>query len=364
MLFRSNGVSRNRLARLDANGALDPVFNPGGANGSIRSILTYDRGANTGRMLVAGFFTQVSGTNRARIARLNQGGAVDLTFDPGAGADNAIFAMALQSDDKVVIGGGFSTFNGIGRNFIARLNANGTLDNTFDPGTGANGPVFAVAVQSDGKIVMGGDFTSVNGFALTNLARLNADGSVDTSFTIGTGANSTVRSILLQSDGKILMAGSFTNYAGSAVGRVARLHSTGLLDGTFNPGGIGADNAVFYMTVQGDGKMLLGGDFTRFNGVSRNRFTRLNPDGTTDPTINIGTGANNFVAAIAVQTDSKILLAGGFTMFNSVPKNYLTRLNGGVIAGPGACWAAPIRKRTGCWANGADRKSTRLNSSH
>ncbi|NDA66167.1 MAG: hypothetical protein EBY09_05925, partial [Verrucomicrobia bacterium] len=310
-----NGVSRNRLARLNATGALDPVFNPGGANGSIRSILVYDHGFNTGRILVSGFFTQVSGTNRSRIARLNQGGSVDLTFDPGAGADNAIYAVALQPDDKVVIGGGFSTFNGIGRNFIARLNENGTLDNTFDPGTGANGPVYAVAVQPDGKVLIGGDFTMVNGVALTNLARLNGNGSVDTSFNIGSGASSTVRSLLVQTDGKILMAGSFTNYAGNAVGRVARLDAAGGLDTSFNTGGVGADNAVFFMTVQRDGKMLLGGDFTRFNGVSRNRFTRLNPDGTTDPTINIGTGANNFIAAIALQTDDKIILAGGFTTF-------------------------------------------------
>jgi uncharacterized delta-60 repeat protein len=244
--------------------------------------------------------------------------------------------MALQPDGRVVVGGGFSTFNGIGRNFIARLNANGTLDNTFDPGTGANGPVFAVAVQPDGRILIGGDFTSVNGMAVTNLARLNANGSVDVSFNLGSGANSTVRSLLVQTDGKILMAGSFTNYAGAGVGRVARLHSTGLLDSSFNPGGVGADNAVFYMTLQGDGKMLLGGDFTRFNGVSRNRFTRLNPDGTTDPTINIGTGANNFVSAIAVQADEKLILAGGFTSFNNTSKNYLTRLHGGVIAGSGS----------------------------
>ena len=331
-----NGVSRNRLARLDATGALDPVFNPGGANGSIRTLLVYDRGVNTGRILVSGFFTQVSGTNRSRIARLNQSGSVDLTFDPGAGADNAVFALALQADDKVVIGGAFSTFNGIGRNFIARLNANGTLDNTFDPGTGANGTVFAVAVQPNGKILIGGDFTSVNGIALTNLARLNANGSVDTSFLAGTGADSTVRALLVQTDGKILMAGSFTNYAGTAVGRVARLHATGLIDTSFNTSGVGADNAVFYMTVQGDGKMLLGGDFTRFNGVSRNRFTRLNPDGTTDPTLNVGSGANNFVAAIAVQADDKVILAGGFTTFNSAPRNYLVRLHGGVIAGPGS----------------------------
>ena len=207
-----------------------------------------------------------------------------------------------------MIGGGFSTFNGIGRNFIARLNANGTLDNTFDPGTGANGPIFAVAVQADGKVLIGGDFTTVNGTALTNLARLHANGSVDTSFITGSGANSTVRSLIVQTDGKILMAGSFTNYAGSTIGRVARLHASGLLDSSFNTGGVGADNAVFYMSVQGDGKMLLGGDFTRYNGVSRNRFARLNPEGTVDPTINIGTGANNFIAAIAVQTDDRILV--------------------------------------------------------
>ncbi|NBV23529.1 MAG: hypothetical protein EBS05_16620, partial [Proteobacteria bacterium] len=331
-----NGVSRNRLARLDGTGALDPQFNLGGADGSIRSLIFYYHGFNTGRILVAGFFTEISGTNRSRIARLNQSGSVDLTFDPGAGTDNAIYSVALQPDDKVVIGGGFSTFNGIGRNFIARLNENGTLDNTFDPGTGANGPVYAVAVQADGKVLIGGDFTTVNGIALTNLARLNGDGSVDTSFNTGSGANSTVRSLIVQTDGRILMAGSFTNYAGTAVGRVARLETTGALDSTFNPGGVGADNAVFYMTVQRDGKMLLGGDFTRFNGVSRNRFTRLNPDGTTDPTINVGTGANNFIAAIALQADDKIVVAGGFTTFNSQPRNYLARLNGGLIAGSGS----------------------------
>ena len=104
-----------------------------------------------GRILIGGLFTTVNGTNRNYIARLNFDGNIDPTFSPGGGADNPIYALARQADGRILIGGDFTAFNGVPRNFIARLKPNGVLDATFSAGTGANRTIYAIAVQSDGK---------------------------------------------------------------------------------------------------------------------------------------------------------------------------------------------------------------------
>src|SRR5262249_60852526 len=104
--------------------------------------------------------------------RLASSRGVDTSFNPGSGADNPVLAVALHGDGSVLIGGEFSSFNSIPRSHVARLNSNGTLDNDFDPGTGANGSVQAIAVLSSGKILIGGSFTSYNGLAAQRLARL------------------------------------------------------------------------------------------------------------------------------------------------------------------------------------------------
>ncbi|HON08777.1 MAG TPA: Calx-beta domain-containing protein, partial [Verrucomicrobiota bacterium] len=109
----------------------------------------------------------------------------------------------------------------------------------------------------------------------------------------------------------------------------------GSIDPTFMPGESGANESVYSIALQADGKILVVGSFTRFNDVSRNRITRLNPDGTTDLGINFGEGANGFIMALAVQTDRRIVIGGGFTEFDGKPRNALTRLHGGSIAGSG-----------------------------
>src|SRR5437867_3327797 len=114
---------------------------------------------------------------------------IDAAFDPGTGANHDVFSIALQLDGKLVIGGQFTTFNGTNRSRIARLNADGSLDLSFDPGTGADGDVYAVAVKEDGKVVIGGGFTSVNGVPNRYVARLLANGMVDTTFNPGTNVN-------------------------------------------------------------------------------------------------------------------------------------------------------------------------------
>ncbi len=328
-----NSVPRNRIARLLGTGLLDETFNIGpGANGSIRALALQ----NNGRLVVGGLFTTINSTNRNHIARLGTDGSLDAFFNPGAGADNPVYALAIQGDDKILAGGSFSTFNGITRPGVVRLNTNGAVDLNFNPGAGVDGTVYALAVQADGKILLGGEFTSFNGVARTNLLRLNANGTLDGTFNPGFSIDAGVRSIVVQPDTRLLIGGSFTNVNGVTRRGLARLLASGALDATFLNGLGGADSTVLAVKLQIDGKILVAGDFRRFNNVTRSGLTRLRADGTTDPAINFGDGANAFVAALLVQPDRRIIIGGGFTEYDGQPRAHLARIYGGSIDGSGS----------------------------
>ncbi len=332
---RVKASPRNRLARLFPDGTLDNSFDIGpGANDAIRTLALQ----SDGRLLVGGIFTTINGTNRSHIARLSTDGKVDIAFDPGSGADNPVFAIAVQNDDKVLAGGSFSLFNSTSSPGLIRLNTNGTIDTQFSVGAGFNGTVFAIGLQDDGKILVGGEFVSFNGVARTNLVRLNANGTLDNTFDPGLRIDAAVRAILVEPDGRIVIGGSFTNINGNFRRYLARLERNGLLDPFFLAfNGAGADNTVYAIEQQIDGKLIVGGDFRQFNGVTRNGITRLNDvDGSTDPTINFGNGANGFVAALLVQPDRKIVLGGSFTEYDNQPKEGIARIYGGSIDGAGS----------------------------
>src|SRR5262249_24554335 len=141
-----------------------------------------------GKVLLSGIFTAVNGAARNLVARLNTNGSLDATFNPGAGPNANVLRVAAQADGHVVIAGLFSTVNGTNRNHVARLNANGTLDLGFDPGSGPDRYPYLLALQSDGKVLIGGGgFTNVAGTWRNGIARLNSDGSVDQSFDPGPG---------------------------------------------------------------------------------------------------------------------------------------------------------------------------------
>jgi uncharacterized delta-60 repeat protein len=206
---------------------------------------------------------------------------VDNTFNfanNGANLNNPVNALVLQPDGKVIIGGAFTTVYGASRNSIARMNINGTVDVTFAPGTGANGAVNAIALQSDGKVLIGGDFTAINGVGRSHIARLNTNGTVDVTFNPGSGANGSVNAIAVTSNGSILIGGTFTSVNGTSALRLARLTSGGAIDGSFNPGA-GANDYVSSIAIQSDGQIVVGGNFTSFNGQGRltrsdNQFRR------------------------------------------------------------------------------------------
>ncbi|MDQ3190457.1 MAG: hypothetical protein M3Q58_02590 [Bacteroidota bacterium] len=323
-LFTSfNGVLINSISRLNTDGSLDTTFNTGTANYNIPWSIDIQ---SDGKIIVGGSFDIFNGAGRNKIARLNVNGINDTSFNSGTGFNSIIQSIAIQNDDKIVVGGNFSSFNGTLINRIARLNANGTLDTSFDPGTGFNDIVLSIAIQSDEKIVVVGVFTSFNGTPINKIARLNSDGTIDTSFNPGTGFNFNVLSVILQNDGKIIVGGVFTTFNGNPINRIVRLNSDGTQDMGFIVG-TGFNNSVNSFAIQGDDKIITCGNFTSFNGTLRNRIARLNEDGTLDVSFNPGTGFNNTVFSIAIQNDGKIMAGGSFTTFNGSTRNRITRLN-------------------------------------
>lgn len=329
-----NNIVRQGLARLNANGTLDTSFNVGtGPNAPVRAMAIQA----DGKVLFGGFFSEVTGTNRNGIARLNIEGTLDTFFDPGSGADGPVYSIAVQADQKILVAGAFSDFDTQQLPGIVRLRHNGQVDTTFDAGAGPDGGVvFAIALQPDGKILIGGDFHAVDGVERPGLARLHPNGSVDTSFDVGTGMDLAVRAILIQPDGKIVIGGSFTTVNGVLRNSLARLERNGALDTAFMNSLSGANNSVQALALHADGKIVASGDFTRFHDVTRNHITRLNPDGTTDTTINFGTGANAFIAALAIQPDRRIVIGGAFTSYDNQARNRIARIYGGSVAGSGA----------------------------
>jgi len=319
-----SGSSINRIARLNTDGTLDTSFNVGaGANGVILTTSTQ----SDGKIIIGGFFTSYSGSSINRLARLNTDGTLDTSFNVGAGASSTVQTTAIQSDGKIIIGGFFISYSGSSINSIARINTDGTIDTSFNVGAGASSTVVTTSTQSDGKIIIGGDFTSYSGSSINRIARINTDGTLDTSFNVGTGANSEVRIISIQSDGKIIIGGFFASYSGSSINRIARLNTDGTLDTSFNVGA-GANDTVFTTAIQSDGKIIIGGDFTIYSGSTVNRLARINTDGTLDTSFNVIAGANSQIRTTAIQSDGKIIIGGNFSSYyySYIPQNRITRL--------------------------------------
>lgn len=304
------------------------VITQPGANNTVNAVVL----DAAGRAVIGGDFTAYSSTPRNRIARIGTGGGIDTSFDPGSGANAFISSIAIYgsgtNNGKLFVGGGFTSFDGASLNRVARLQASGAVDTTFNPGTGANGPTRAVAIDANGKTLVAGEFTLFNGTARNRIVRLNHDGSVDTSFAPGTGANGIIYALVVQSDGKILIGGDFTTYNGSTRTRLARLNTDGSLDFGFDPGA-GFDNTVFALTLDQSQRILVGGAFTQAQGVTRRGITRLTTAGARDTSFNPGIGTDDTVYAIQdipVGSTRGILIGGVFTRFNNTHRRHIARL--------------------------------------
>jgi uncharacterized delta-60 repeat protein len=257
------------------------------------------------------------------LAALGQSPLPD-SFNPGA--DNDVRSLVVQADGKILVGGGFTTLAGqSGTNInIGRLSADGTVDPSFNLEYSARhgSAVYCLAMQADGKILAGGSFTTLGGQSRNYLGRLNIDGTVDASFNPA--VDSLVISLAMQADGKILVGGFFYTLGGQSRSGIGRVNADGTLDTSFNPG---AGSGVLSLAVQADGKILVGGRFNTLGGQSRNYIGRLNADGTLDQGFNPGVGGgSDFVSSLALQADGKILVGGQFTTLGGQSRNNIGRL--------------------------------------
>ncbi len=307
-----------------AKGELDTDFNVGsGANEFVWSTIEQP----DGKILMVGAFTYYNGTAINGIIRLNVDGSRDVSFDSYAQANLYIRCIARQSDGKILIGGDFSTYFGTSRSHIARLNSDGTLDTTFDPGTGMNGHVSGIHVLADSKIIAIGSFSEFNGDSRPGIVKLNSDGTLDTSFNPGTGAASAiVICSAIQNDGKIVIGGEFSTFNNTARNRIARLNADGSLDLSFDPG-TGADVTVYSISVLNSGKTMIAGQFGNYNGTGRKGIALLNFNGSLDTSFDPGVGSNSSIYNFAVQDDGRIVVGGSFTTFDSTSRKGIARLN-------------------------------------
>lgn len=317
-----NGVVQNKIALLNIDGTNSGSYTESGFNENIYSILLQ----NDNKILLGGFFSAFNGNYENKITRLSENGFIDNSFNIGTGFNERVYCMALQSDGKILIGGYFTTFQGITQNYIARLNSDGSLDNSFNIGSGFNGIVKSIELLSNGKILVGGQFTSFNGSSQNRLIRLNYDGSKDETFNIGSGFNMNVNIISLEFNGKLMIGGDFTSFNGSTQNRLIRLNDDGSKDNTFDIS-LGFNLSVYSITLLQNECYLIGGGFTSYNGIPQNYLIKLNSNGLKDNTFNIGNGFNNTVLKTVKTPNNKILVGGFFTTFNSINQNRIIQLN-------------------------------------
>ena len=370
-----NGTTANRIIQLLANGEIDPYWSTG--NGFNSSVYALDVRSD-GRVYVAGAFNRFNGVITTSTAQLLPNGATDYNSTTQI-FDQAATAIAFVSNGASVVGGSSSLAHDRGIVGIAVLD--GSSPGGVAPGTLKPSTVGKIVRLDDGRIIAAGSFTYVNGLPAPTLARFSATGVFDPTFsTAATGAPSAVFDLLVQPDGKVIIAGEIGGYRSTIISKLARINPDGSLDTSFRPGDaisatpdrvlpmpggrllvvtkrtpsvsgalprrdslavVKADGTVdngFLFTpipsgeinglvVQADGKIVIGGSFRSINGTPGDFIARLLPNGARDPSF--GAKTDDAILAMAQQPDGKMLLAGDFLAVNDVARARMARLQAG-----------------------------------
>ena len=330
-----SSVAVARLVRLTSAGAVDTGFNPGATaiNGNVNT-LAFDATGNT--LLAGGSFSSVNNASHATLARFTSTGTLDAAVNPTIRTNATPTAIAALPNGQVLVAGNFTSVGGVPRFNIARFNlSNGSLDGSYNsgatPNTSVAGNINELVIGGDGKATIVGGFTAVGGTSINRIARLKAtDGTLDPSFNPGSGANITPTFLIEQPDGKLIF-GSATSFTYNGVTRsgLVRVAPDGSLDANFVPPAF--NNTVVAAAVQADGKIVVVGSFTQIGTTTENFVARLNAsDGSLDTSFSVGSGPNSAPSAVAVQADGHILIGGNFTTFAGSTRTRIARLNSGV----------------------------------
>lgn len=344
------------LRRINIDGTEDSEFMPPVFNDFIRGIAQQ----SNGKLIIVGQFdsaSQFDGGSQSRyITRLNTDGTIDGTFtasslngdNSGYGPDDGVLDVKVLSDDRIVIGGYFNYYDGYTSNKIALLSSNGVLDESFSDSISFNGNVHCIELaENDTKLFIGGQFNN-------KIIKLNIDGTEDTGFSVGSGFgdsiggnNPRVASIKVQNNSKVVVGHWFNSYDGVDCGKgLTRLNSDGTLDNTFYSelfdddwsGTHDDDNdhrgGVNTIAIQNDGKIIAGGWFDNANGSWKNKIARINTDGSTDETFDVGFGFSwqgwNWgprIQDVKIDSSGDIYVAGSFTDYNHAARFHYAKLD-------------------------------------
>ena len=323
----------NGIVRLNASGSVDATLNAGtGANDEILTAVALPGG----KFLVGGYFTTYNGVARKGLARLNADGSLDPTFNAAAGQLEQVSNLTVQPDGRILVAGYLTnpTGNDVG---LFRLLADGSYDSSFSPPAALAAPYATYSyygnnleLQPDGKILLLSPLSGTTG----GVIRLNSNGTLDGSFQPGTGPNSRPLSLTRLASGNVLVAGTFTDFSGTPDRPLVQLGPNGTLDASFQPL-VQVPGLVSKLVRQPDGKLLASGSFTEINGQPVRRLARFNPNGTLDNTFAVGAALAFAPVGLELQPDGRLLVASNNTvqrlLASGSPDNSFTPYTGSAV---------------------------------
>ena len=353
-----NNISRPYLARLLTNLTLDTTFSFAGDQPAM------DLAVDNVNNIYAATWKIGFGGSSWGITKLTPNGGVDSSFNSGGVGterregytNNNGRAVAIQPNGRILLGGDFYYYNGEPRLGIVRLNPNGSIDPDFKPTellSYYRSVVTKIVVQPNGRILLLGFFSPpVSGVPQKHIIRLMPDGKIDAEFTMGDVAGSVpyndisvstfgpFADVKVLDDGRIIVAGAFTKYNGANVKSIIRLTSTGGFDSSFNVI-TGVNRAINDMTIEPvSNKIIIGGEFTAFGSAPIRKLVRLHTNGSLDTDFSIGSGTtdsnsgtsnpfvDNYIKVLKLQPDGKIIVGGNFLTFNGLSATNITRIFG------------------------------------
>jgi uncharacterized delta-60 repeat protein len=318
MFVNFNGTATGRIIRLQPDGEIDSTWitSVGGADSDIRGMALQP----DGKVLIGGIFGLYNGTTTNRLVRLDTNGNTDSAFIVGAGPNNEVQGITVNNN-RAIIRGFFNEYQGTPVPSFAVLQMNGALDTSFILPTESFLSVNDFHILSNDQLYLGGNFTTYNGQTVNRIVRLHPNGSIDTTFNTGTGFDAMVRCLLVEDSGDILIAGTFNTYKGIPISRLIRLRPNGDRDTSFNAivpslatlDALAIDSAGrIYMTGSDAGNLFL---------------KRLLQDGSEDSGFNIvGTGFNGNITQLAHQSNNKLLVTGFFSLYNNQQAGRVARM--------------------------------------
>jgi uncharacterized delta-60 repeat protein len=318
------------IARADGSaGEVNPRFDTGSGLSSPNpptAALAIAVPGDGNKSVVSGYFTEYQGKRAPGLIRLKGNGKRDKSFKPGSGPDGPVTSIVPLNDGKLLIGGNFTTYGGQAVGNIARLNADGSLDTSYQP-AGFNDQVSAMALLRNGSLLVAGFFTSYGSQAVTGgLVKLKPDATLDTSFAAPADLQpGSVQSLLKLKNGKALVGGTFPSYGPSSGGGLVQVNSDGSVDSEFDVGsGFGSSVGGVYSMQKYRRGFLIGGSFSQYDDIRAVNLVHVGDNGWLSKLFSTGKGFDGQVNSVSIQPNNRVVVVGNF-------KNYRGKKASGIV---------------------------------